>query len=68
MLETAPDTKSPADKFAIEIMLSAMAGAMRSLLEARPSPATVHKARGQLALLCEAYMAAPTARGNLGEC
>jgi AcrR family transcriptional regulator len=34
MLETASDIKSPPDKFAIDIMLSAMAGAMRSLLEA----------------------------------
>jgi hypothetical protein len=43
----------PPDKFAVEIMLSAMAGAMRSLLEAgaNPSPATVRKAREQLVLL-----------------
>ena len=62
MLETAPDTKAPPDKFAIEIMLSAMAGAMRSLLEAGPSPATVRKAREQLVLLCQSYMAAATAK------
>ena len=60
MLETAPDIKSPPDKFAIEIMLSAMGGAMRSLLESGPSPATVRKAREQLALLCQSYMAAAT--------
>jgi AcrR family transcriptional regulator len=59
-LETAPDIKSPPDKFAIETMLSAMSGAMRSLLEAGPSPATVRKAREQLVLLCQAYMAAAT--------
>ena len=62
MLETASDIKSPPDKFAIDIMLSAMAGAMRSLLEAGPSPATVHKARQQLVLLCQSYMTAATAR------
>ena len=60
MLETALDTKSAPDKFAIEIMLSAMAGAMQSLLEAGPSPATVRKAREQLVLLCQSYMAAAT--------
>lgn len=59
-LETATDVKSPPDKFAVEIMYSAMAGAMRSLLEAKPSPATVRKAREQLVLLCQSYMAAAT--------
>jgi AcrR family transcriptional regulator len=62
MLETASDIKSAPDKFAIDIMLSAMAGAMRSLLEAGPSPATVRKAREQLVLLCQSYMMAATAK------
>jgi AcrR family transcriptional regulator len=62
MLETASDIKSPPDKLAIDIMLSAMAGAMRSLLEAGPSPATVRKAREQLVLLCQSYMMAATAK------
>ena len=63
MLETASDIKSLPDKFAIEIMLSAMAGTMRSLLEAGPSPAaTVRKAREQLVLLCQSYMAAATTK------
>ena len=62
MLETASDIKSPPDQLAIEIMLSAMAGAMRSLLEAGPSPATVRKAREQLVLLCQSYMTAATAK------
>ncbi len=63
MFETASDIKSLPDKFAIEIMLSAMAGTMRSLLEAGPSPAaTVRKAREQLVLLCQSYMAAATAK------
>jgi AcrR family transcriptional regulator len=62
MLETASDIKSPPDKFAVEIMLSAMGGAMRSLLESGPSPATVRKAREQLVLLCQSYMAAVTTK------
>jgi hypothetical protein len=64
MLESATDAESPPDKFAVEIMLSAMAGAMRSLLEAgsNPSPATVRKAREQLVLLCQSYMVAATAK------
>jgi AcrR family transcriptional regulator len=62
MLQTATDTKSPPDKFAIDIMLAAMAGAMRSLLEGGPSPATVRKSREQLVLLCQSYMMAATAR------
>jgi AcrR family transcriptional regulator len=61
MLQTAPDAKSPPDKFAIDIMLAAMAGAMRSLLEAGPSPGTVRKLREQLVLLCQSYMMAATA-------
>lgn len=61
-LDTAPDIKSAPDKFAIEIMLSAMGGAMRSLLESGPSSATVRKAREQLVLLCQSYMAAATTK------
>jgi AcrR family transcriptional regulator len=61
MLQTAPDAQSPPDNFAIDIMLAAMAGAMRSLLEAGPTPATVRKSREQLVLLCQSYMAAATA-------
>ncbi len=62
MLQTVTDVKFPPDKFAVDIMLSAMAGAMRSLLEAGPSPATVRKSREQLVLLCQSYMAAATAK------
>jgi AcrR family transcriptional regulator len=62
MLETATDTTSPPDEFAVDIMLSAMAGAMRSLLEARPSSVTVRNAREQLVLLCQSYMAAATSK------
>jgi AcrR family transcriptional regulator len=61
MLETASDTVSPPDRFAIEIMFAAMSGAMRSVLEAGASPATVRKLRKHLVLLCQSYMAAVTA-------
>jgi AcrR family transcriptional regulator len=62
MLQTATDIQSPPDKFAIDTMLAAMAGAIRSLLEANPSPAAVRKSKEQLVLLCQSYMAAATAK------
>ena len=62
MLQTAPDIKSPPDKFAIDTMVAAMSGIMRSMLEAGPSPATVRKSREQLVLLCQSYMSAATAK------
>jgi AcrR family transcriptional regulator len=61
MLQTAPDVHSPPDKLAIDMMLAAMAGIIRSMLEARPSPAAVRKSREQLVLLCQSYMSAATA-------
>jgi AcrR family transcriptional regulator len=64
MLQTAPDIKSPPDRVAIDILVSAMAGVMRSLLEAGPSPATVRKTKEQLVLLCQSYMAAATGKGG----
>jgi hypothetical protein len=63
MVQTAPDVDSPPDRFAIDIMLSAMAGVMRSLLEAGPSPATVRRTREQLVLLCQSYLTAVNHRG-----
>jgi AcrR family transcriptional regulator len=62
MLKTAPDTESPPDKFAIDTMFAAMAGATRSVLEAGASPATVRKLREHLVLLCQSYMEAVTTR------
>jgi AcrR family transcriptional regulator len=62
ILSSAPDTKSAPDTFAIDTMLAAMSGTMRSMLEARPSPATVRKHREQLVLLCQSYMEAATAQ------
>jgi AcrR family transcriptional regulator len=61
-LQTAPDLESPPDRFAIDMMLAAMAGAMRSALETGASPAMVRKMREHLVLLCVSYMAAATAR------
>jgi AcrR family transcriptional regulator len=62
MLLTAPDLKLSADRFAIDMMLSAMSGAMRSALEAGASPAMFRKMREHLVLLCQSYMAAATAK------
>jgi AcrR family transcriptional regulator len=62
MLQTAPDIKSAPDKFAIDIMLAAMAGAIRSLLQAEPSASAIRKSREQLVLLCQSYMTAATAK------
>jgi len=62
MLQTAPDTESPPDRLAIDMMLAAMSGVMRSMLEARPAPTTVRKLREQLVLLCRSYMAVATAQ------
>jgi AcrR family transcriptional regulator len=60
LLHTAPDSESAPDPFAVDTMLAAMSGTMRSLLEARPSAATVRKLREQLVLLCQSYMWAAT--------
>jgi AcrR family transcriptional regulator len=62
MLQTATDIKSPPDKLAVDTMLAAMGGAIRSLLEAEPLPSEVRKSREQLVLLCQCYMTAATAK------
>lgn len=62
MLGTAPDARSPPDRFAIGLMCSAMGGAMKSALDTGASPATVRKLREHLVLLCQSYMVAVTAR------
>ncbi len=51
MLLTAPDLKLSPDKFAIDMMLSAMSGAMRSALETGASAAMFRKMREHLVLL-----------------
>ena len=58
MLQTAPDVESPPDRFAIDMMLAAMAGVMRSMLETGPSPVIVRRSREQLVLLCQSYLSA----------
>ena len=63
MLLTAPDVKLSPDRFAIDMMLSAMSGAMRSALEAGTSLAMFRKVREHLVLLCRSYVAAAIAHG-----
>jgi hypothetical protein len=58
MLQTARDITTPPDKCAVDTMLAAMSGVMRSLLETSPTPAMVRNIRQQLVLLCQSYMAA----------
>jgi AcrR family transcriptional regulator len=60
MIGTAPDLESNPEKFAIETMLAAMSGAMRSVLEAGGSPTMMRKLREHMVLLCQSYMAAAT--------
>jgi AcrR family transcriptional regulator len=58
MLRTAPDAVLRQEKFAIQMMFSAMAGTTRSVLEAGASPAMVRNLRDHLVLLCQSYMLA----------
>lgn len=58
MLQTAPDIAPPPDKFAVEMMSAAMAGATRYVLEAGASPAMVRGLRQHLVVLCQSYMRA----------
>jgi len=60
MLESAPDAKTSPDEFAVQMMLAAMSGAMRSVLETGGSPAMMRKLREHLVVLCQSYMAATT--------
>jgi len=60
LLESAPECKASPDEFAIQIMLAAMSGAMRLVLEGGDSTTAMRKLREQLVLLCQAYMAATT--------
>jgi AcrR family transcriptional regulator len=64
MLLTAPDLKLSPDSFALDMMLSAMSGAMRSALEAEASPAMFRKVQADLVLLCQSYMAAAASRNE----
>lgn len=64
MLESAPDIHTSPDEFAVQTMLAAMSGAMRSVLETGGSPAMMRKLREHLVLLCQEYMAAATNQGS----
>lgn len=61
-LESATDTKNLPEEFAIQTMLDAMSGAMRSVLEAGGSPAMMRKLREHLVLLCQSYITAMSNR------
>jgi AcrR family transcriptional regulator len=56
MLQTASDIGSPPDKFAVEMMFAAMAGATRYVLESGASPAMIRSLRQHLVVLCQSYM------------
>ena len=64
LLQTAPDVELPPDRYAIDIMQAAIAGAMRSAMETGYSPAMVRKMKEHLVLLCQSYMAAALSRRN----
>jgi hypothetical protein len=66
MFQTASDTESQPDRFAIDMMCSAMAGVIRPVLEAGASPVMVRKLREHLVLLCQSYMQAATAVARVG--
>jgi AcrR family transcriptional regulator len=59
-LRTAPDAVLREGEFAIQMMLAAMAGTTRSVLEAGAAPAMVKNLRQHLVLLCQSYLAAAT--------
>ena len=58
MLVTASDATWKADRFAATLILAAMSGATRSVLETGPSPSVVRRLREHLVLLCESYVKA----------
>jgi len=60
MLRTAPGVVLRQERFAIQIMFAAMAGATRSVLEAGASSAMVKHLRDHLVLLCQSYLLAVT--------
>jgi AcrR family transcriptional regulator len=64
MLRTAPDAHFPQEDFAVQMMLSAMAGTTRAVLEAGATPVMVRRLREHLVLLCQSYMAAVATRGE----
>ena len=61
MLLTASDIAAPPDRFAVEMMFAAMAGATRYVLESGASPAMIRSLRQHLVVLCQSYMRAQSA-------
>jgi AcrR family transcriptional regulator len=66
MLRTAPDAAIHDEKFVIQMMVAAIAGTTRSVLEAGASPAMVRNLREHLALLCQSYLTAANGRAPGG--
>jgi AcrR family transcriptional regulator len=62
MLESAPEIAGPLDEMAVQMMMAAMAGVMRSVLEGGASAGGVRKVREHLVVMCGAYMGAVVAR------
>jgi AcrR family transcriptional regulator len=56
LFRTASDVTSPPDRFAVGMMVAAMSGATRYVLEAQPSPAMIRSLRRHLVTLCQSYM------------
>jgi AcrR family transcriptional regulator len=56
MLATAPNTRFADLPFTSLMLLSAMGGATRAVLEAGPSPGMVRSLRKQLVLLCRGFL------------
>jgi AcrR family transcriptional regulator len=63
MLATAPDVRKPADvELAATMLLGAMVGAVRQLLETEAAPRQIAKVRAHLVLMCVAYLSATLVR------
>jgi hypothetical protein len=62
MLHTAPEVDIQPNPFAIDMMLAAISGVMRSALESGGSQSAVRKLKAHLVLLCQSYMAAALTR------
>jgi AcrR family transcriptional regulator len=58
MLRTAPDATLLQEDFVVQMLLAAMAGATRSVLEAGASAVMVRRLREHLVLLCQSYVMA----------
>jgi AcrR family transcriptional regulator len=63
MLRTAPDANFVQIDFVVQMMLSAMAGATRSVLESGAPASRARRLREELVLLCQSYLAAVANRG-----